>query len=104
MSQQETAKEEFDRLRNEMQLGRPLYMMSREEAESKPDDWFYFRTRGRDTFMAMINARERMECEMPGRNSNHAHGSGKHHGMHPLWERSNEKLRAGMDGGNYGQL
>ncbi len=98
---QETPKEEFDRLRTEMDLGRPLYMMSREAAEKQhPNFWTYH---DRDKFMTMIDARERMEGKVGSRTSA-PEQSGR---MHPAWTLSNEKLlaeRGELGGGNHGQL
>jgi len=99
----ETAQQEFDRLRNEMHLGRPLYLMSREEAEQRSEHWFEGKCIDRAKFMAMIDARERMPPGMagklPGMTGNLSQTSSAKNAA--VWEASNAKLiesRGGRDG------
>ncbi len=106
MSQQETAKEEWERLRNELGASPYHSEMTREQAEKLNDEFFIRNSYAHSKFWAMISARERMAPDMPAQ-VDKLHETGKHHRMHPAWTLANEKLVAGRGaagGGNYGQL
>lgn len=96
----ETAQQEFDRLRNEMHLGRPHYMMSRAEAEKLPSVWFQYRSFDRAKFMSMIDARERMP---PGTAGALAGSHINANAAATVWAASNAKLIESR-GGHHGQL
>lgn len=95
----ETAQQEFDSLRTEMQLGRALYMMPREEAEKLSARWFEGHHIDRAKFMAMIDARERIP---PGKAGKLAGMSGAENAA-AAWAASNAKLIESR-GGRYGLL
>lgn len=84
----ETAQQEFDRLRTEMHLGRPHYMMSRAEAEKLEPSFFQCRSFDRAKFMAMIDARERMPLGMAGSVA----ASPRSAPLDTVWADSNAKL------------
>lgn len=96
----ETAQQEFDRLRNEMHLGRPHYMMSRAEAEKLTPIWFSYRSFDRAKFMSMIDARERMP---PGTAGAVAGSHSNANAAATVWAASNAKLIESR-GGRHGQL
>jgi hypothetical protein len=94
----ESAKETFERLRGEMNLGRPLYLKKREEVEQLDDEWFARMFIDRERFMAVIDARERMEAEESGATKNTQ--------LHPIWAAANERLlaRRSSNGGERAHL
>ena len=86
----ETATETFERLRDEMQIGRPLYTMQREVAEHLNDEWFARRLINRVQFMNLIDAYGRMKAENAGTTGNTP--------LDPIWKQSNERLLAQRSG------
>lgn len=96
----ETAQQEFDRLRNEMHLGRPLYMMSRAEAEKLTPEWFQYRSFDRAKFMTVIDARDRMP---PGTVGALAGPHSNTNTAAAIWAASNLKLIESR-GGHRGRL
>lgn len=96
----ETAQQKFDRLRNEMHLGRPLYMMSRENAEKLSMEWFVNHRIERPEFMAMIDARERMPPSTAGALAGSRSNA---NAAATVWAASNAKLIESR-GGRNGQL
>jgi len=82
----ETAKETFERLRDEMKVGRPLYTMKRDEAVQLSDEWFVRQCIDRGQFMALIDAYGRMEAGEAGSTGRTP--------LHPAWRQSNERLLA----------
>lgn len=103
MSQQETAREEWERLCGELNASPYHSEMTREKAGKLNDEFFTRNSYDLDKFWAMIDARERMESEESAKTT-HVAEVMKPGRMHPVWERSNEKLLDERGGGGYGQL